>query len=135
VRDLYRNQVRNALLREGWRITHNALRLQRAQGETVTPNVAPLLAAEKDERKIAVAINSFVGSSTLEDLQHIFRQLARSRVLLHSMDPDYTVYLALRQAVYHALCAAPTGPSLLKRAPCSLLVFEPRTEVIVHWRP
>ena len=33
------------------------------QGETVTRDIAPLLAAERDAGKIAGAINSFVGSS------------------------------------------------------------------------
>jgi hypothetical protein len=132
---MYHDQVKNALIKDGWRITHNALRLRRAQSELVSLDVAPLLAAEKDERKIAVAINSFVGHAALADLQHALEQLRRSRTLLHTTVSDYAVYLAVRQAVYTALCATPTGTSLLERAHCSLLVFDPRTEVIVHWHP
>ena len=38
-----------------------------------------LLVAEKDERKIAVAVNSFVGRSNLADVTQTFGQLALSR--------------------------------------------------------
>ena len=69
---------------------HDGLRLHQVRVYTVTWNVTPLLAVEKDVCKIDGAINSFDGSSPLEDLQHVCGQLERSRTLLHSMSPDYT---------------------------------------------
>ena len=71
----------------------------------MTRDIAPLLASERDAPKIAGAINSFVGSSLLEDLPYVCEQLECSHTLLHSIGPDPTVYLAVQQAVSHALYA------------------------------
>ncbi|HEY5869289.1 MAG TPA: element excision factor XisH family protein, partial [Candidatus Tectomicrobia bacterium] len=84
--DLYHDVVRNALRKDGWRITHTALQIKAAPdlrgGELWK---GQLLVAEKDERKIAVAVNSFVGRSNLADITQTFGQLALSRSRLQTM--------------------------------------------------
>ena len=138
VKDLYYDLVKNALRQDGWRITHDPLRLRWPAGQ-VAPGRGDagagelLLAAEKDERKIAVVTRSFIGLTDLQDVAGSLAQLAMYRQAVHRLDPDRTLYLAVRQATYDAFIAAqvhtffPTSCSLL------LLVFEPRTEAILRW--
>lgn len=132
--DLYHDVVKNALRKDGWRITHTALQLKvgihSRAGELWE---GPLLAAEKDERKIAVAVNSFVGRSDLADLAQTLGQLALSRPRLHVMELDRILYLAVRQATYSAWFAGGDSELLLERQHTPLLVFDPRTETIVQW--
>lgn len=139
-KDLYYDLVKNALRQDGWRITHDPLRLRWSAGQGAPGHGEAgagelLLAAEKDERKIAVVTKSFIGLSDLQELLKTCAQLTIYRQAVHHMDPDRTLYLAVRQATYEAFIAGqsqtlfPTGCAPL------LLVFEPRTEALLHWLP
>jgi hypothetical protein len=134
--DLYHDVVKNALRKDGWRITQTALQLK-VGANTRAGELweGPLLAAEQDERKVAVAVNSFVGRSDLADLAQTLGQLALSRPRFHAMALDRVLYLAVRQATYSACFAEGDGKLLLARQHMPLLVFDPRTEAIVHWVP
>ena len=134
--DLYHDLVKNALRQDGWRITHNVLPLKIGADIGVEALWATqLLAADKDERKIAVAVNSFVGHSDPADLTQVLGQLALSRPRLHAMEADRVLYLAVRYATYNACFTGLDGSRLLARQHMQLIVFDPRTEAIVHWLP
>jgi XisH protein len=134
--DLYHDVVRDALRKDGWRITHTALQLK-AGVESSAGELweGPWLIADKDERKIAVTVSSFVGHSSPADITQTWGQLALSRPQLHAMDSDRAVYLAIRQATYSACFGGTEGELLLAKEHMQLLVFDPRAEVIVQWAP
>jgi len=135
-RDLYYDLVKNALRQDGWRITHNVLPLK--VGAEIGAGelwATQLLAADKDERKIAVAVNSLVGRSDPADLAQVLAQLALSRPGLHAIDPDRALYLAVRHATYNACFTGLDGRRLLARQHMQVIVFDPRTEAIVQWIP
>ena len=135
-RDLYHDLVRNALRQDGWRITHNVLPLKvGAEIGAEALWATQLLAADKDERKIAVAVNSLVGRSDPADLTRALGQLALSRPRLHAREADRVLYLAVRSATYSACFTGLDGMRLLERQHMQLIVFDPRTEMIVHWLP
>jgi hypothetical protein len=115
---------------------HTALQLKaRAEASAGELWEGPWLIADKDERKVAVAVSSFVGRSSPEDILQTWRQLALSRSRLHAMDSDRVVYLAVRQATYSACFGGTEGNLLLEKEHMQLLVFDPRAEVIVQWVP
>lgn len=133
-RDLYYDLVKNALRKDGWRVTSDALPLtRRAATDTAEPWTTQLLAADKDERKIAVAVHSFIGCSDLTTIAQALAQLALSRPRVHAVEATRVLYLAVRQATYATCFAAPEGVRLLARQPTPLLVFDPRTETVVQW--
>jgi XisH protein len=136
-RDLYYDLVKNALRKDGWRITHNPLRLrlpthdtQTGQGEAAEES---LLGAEKDERKIAVVVKSFVDRGAAADLQRALEHLRLYHTRLHATAPDHTLYLAVRQTTYRDYFTGASGAQLLASHPTLFLVFDPRTEAIVNW--
>ena len=134
--DLYHDVVRDALRKDGWRITHTALQLKaRAESGAEELWEGPWLIADKDERKVAIAVNSFVGRSNLADITQTWRQLGLSRPQLHAMDSDRVVYLAVRQATYSACFAGAEGELVLHKEHMRLIVFDPRAEVSVQWVP
>ena len=134
--DLYYDLVKNALRQDGWRITHDVLPLK--VGAEVGAGelwATQLLAADKDERKIAVAVNSLVGRSDLAEITQVLGQLALSRSRLHAIKSDRVLYLAVRRATYNACLTGLDGTRLLDRQHMRLIVFDPRTETIVRWLP
>ena len=55
-----------------------------------------LVAAEKEGRKIAVEIKSFIGASELEDLKNAIGQFVIYRNVLKNREPARKLYLAIR---------------------------------------
>jgi hypothetical protein len=68
-RDVYHSQVRNALVKDGWTITHDPYVLTFGQKDVfVDIGAERVIAAEKGSEKIAVEIKSFRGASDIRDL-------------------------------------------------------------------
>jgi hypothetical protein len=133
-RDIYHNAAKAALVKDGWKITHDPLVLKWGQKDLfVDLGAEELVAAEKAGRRIAVEIKSFVGPSEVEDL----KQALGTHVLYHDIlartEPDRVLYLAVRDAVYEAVFQEPIGKILLENGRLRLIVFQPETEEIVQW--
>lgn len=92
-----------------------------------------ILAAEKDGRKIAVEIKSFVGASEIEDLKNAVGQYIIYQNSLELAQPDRELYLAIRQNVYNELFEEVIGKTLLEKRLIKLIIFDPKAEVILKW--
>ena len=69
-RDLYHPHVIDALVRDGWTVTHDPLTVRiGAKDMFVDLGAERLVAAEKGERKIAVEVKSFLGPSETRELE------------------------------------------------------------------
>ena len=74
-KDIYHDIVKNALIKDGWTITHDQLVLRWGTTDVyVDLGAEQLLAAEKHGQKIAVEIKSFVGRSDVDDLEKALGQ-------------------------------------------------------------
>ncbi len=67
-KDIFHETVKNALAAEGWVITHDPLTLKLSKRKLfIDLGAERVIAAEKDNTKIAVEIKSFLGLSPLTD--------------------------------------------------------------------
>lgn len=136
VRDIYHNCVKNALIKDGWTITHDPLRLSWGGKDMyVDLGVEQLLAAEKAGRRIAVEIKSFVGDSAVDDLEKAVGQYVLYRAVLVEREPDRVLYLAVPKDILQDIFEEPLGALLLKHNLAQVVGFDPATEVIVKWIP
>ena len=109
-KDLDHAIVRHALLADGWTITHDPLRLRFGRRAFfIDLGAEQLLAAAKDGRTIAVEIKSFSGPSLIADLEQALGQLLLYRTILHRLEPDRLLYLAIDQATFAGIFAEPIG--------------------------
>jgi hypothetical protein len=135
-RDRFHNEVRSALVRDGWTITHDPLRLQWGVKDMfVDLGAERLLAAEKGQRKIAVEIKTFGGLSEMEDLEQAIGQYVVYHDVLSRVEPDRELFLAVSERVYVNLFEEPIGRLLLENGRVRLVVFDPETEAIRQWIP
>lgn len=135
-RDLYHNVVRRALVKDGWTITHDPLRLRWGTKDLyIDLGAEQLLAAEKSSHRIAVEIKSFVGPSVVADLEQALGQYILYQDILARIEPERGLYLAIRHAVFREVFAEPVGQVLLDNQRVRLVVFDPHTEVISTWVP
>ena len=133
-KDIYHDNVKYALIQDGWTITHNHLRMSIGKKDVyIDLGAERLIAAQKGKQKIAVEVKSFVGKSDVDDLEKALGQFVLYEDILNEQEPDRTLYLAIRQAVYRDLFEEPIGQILLKNKRVRLVIFNPETKEIVEW--
>lgn len=135
-KDRYHDCVKNALIKDGWVITHDPLRLPWGGKDMyVDLGAELLLAAEKGEQRIAVEIKSFLGRSELDDLERALGQFALYRSVLARREPDRTLFLAVPDDVLRDVFDEPLGQLIVNDYALRILGFEPEAEVITRWIP
>lgn len=135
-KDIYHLTVKNALIKDGWTITHDPLTLKwGAKNMFVDLGAEQLLGAEKEKNKIAVEIKSFVGPSDLEDLEKALGQYVLYHDVLVEREPERVLYLAVSKDTAKDIFDEPIGQLLLKNKRLRLIIFEPIQEVILQWIP
>ena len=135
-RDHDHEHVRRVLIRDGWVITHDPLRLRWGVRDLyVDLGAERLLAAEKGQQKIAVEIKSFRGLSVVDDLEKAIGQFTVYHDVLESVDPDRVLYLAVSEAAYREAFEDPLGQLLLAKGRAKLLIYSEDMEVICQWTP
>src|SRR3989304_3412250 len=130
-KDIYHDSVKNALVKDGWVITHDPLILKWGRKDLyIDPGAERLMAAEKAGQKIAVEIKSFVSPSEVEDLKNAVGQFVLYHDILARAEPDRVLYLAIREAVFASVFEEPIGEVLLENRRVRLIVFDSQAEVI-----
>ena len=135
-RDLYHDTVKNALVKDGWTITHDPFKLPVGIRDSfVDLGAQKLVAAEKGTRKIAIEIKSFLSSSLLQDLETALGQFTLYRAFLSRVEPDRTLYLALPETTMEGIYADKIADVLFDAKLVEAVTFDPDEEVIVRWIP
>lgn len=133
-RDIYHNNVKTALVKDGWIITHDPYTLIFGNKDVyVDLGAERLLAAEKGTEKIAVEIKSFRGASDMRDLEMAVGQYVLYRSLLTRFEPDRKLFLAVPASVFDSTLAEPIARPVIEDLGIALISFDPQQEVIVKW--
>jgi hypothetical protein len=133
-RDLYHDQVRRALEADGWQITHDPLRLVWGSRDFyVDLGAERLLAAEKNSRKIAVELKSFLGPSFIADLEQAIGQFVLYQDLLVRLEPERILYLAVEEKTFRDFFEEAVVKMLLENQRLKLLIFRQQTPEVVEW--
>jgi hypothetical protein len=115
-KNVHHDAVVRALTADGWTITHDPLRLAFGNRDAYVDlgaERAPL-AAEKEGRKIAVEIHSFLAASPVHDLQAAVGQYEVYLTLLAELEPDRSLYLAVPRRAYDGILSERFGQLIVK---------------------
>jgi len=100
-RDIFHDLVRAGLEKEGWTITDDPYRIELDKTNFQIDLAAEkIIGAEKDNKKIAVEIKSFLNSSAITDFYNALGQFLSYRLALNTIEPDRTLYLAVPLDIY-----------------------------------
>jgi hypothetical protein len=133
-RDIYHDAVKHALIKDGWTITHDPLVLPFGRRNVyVDIGAEAPLGAEKEGRRIAVEVKSFVGASEITELERALGQYALYNFLLARREPERILYLAVSADVYASILSEPEGRDLTVAQSLKMLVFDPAQEVVLQW--
>jgi len=133
-RNIYHNNFRNALVKDGWTVTHDPFRLKWGGKDMyVDLGAERILAAERSGKKIAVEIQSFTGASELNDIENAMGQYLVYRSVMTRIEPDRNLYLAVHKEVFLDIFEEPLGRLLIEDYSIPIIVFDFQNEVILKW--
>jgi hypothetical protein len=133
-RDLFHDLVRAGLEAEGWRVTDDPYVLKvddlKFQIDLAAERV---IAAEKDQQKIAVEIKSFLNPSAITDFYGALGQFLSYRLVLRQMEPERTLYLAVPFDLYDNFFQSRFAKSAISEYELRLVVYNSVEGGLVKW--
>ena len=133
-KDTYHNEVKNALLKDGWIITADPYFIKYEDAELYADLAAEKpIAAEREGQKIVVEIKSFIGRSLMYDFHSALGQYIVYRNLIQLTAPEYTLYLAIDDVVYTNFFQRKSIQVITKENQLLLMVVEMEKEEIMQW--
>jgi hypothetical protein len=133
-RDRFHQLVRTALENEGWIITHDPYHIDLGFVDFyIDLGAELLLAATKDDQKIAVEIKTFLAASTISEFHTAIGQFINYRIALEDDDPQRQLYLAVPLDVYKRFFRYPFIQTVIRRNQIPLLVYDTEKQEIAEW--
>jgi len=133
-RDTFHEAVREALIADGWTITHDPYRLAYGlRNVYVDLGAERTLGAERAGERIAVEIKCFLGASDLHDLYDAVGQFFSYRTWLEETDPGRTLVLAVPVSTYESTFSEPIARPILRALKAPLLVFDQQARRVNRW--
>ncbi|MDM8525566.1 element excision factor XisH family protein [Desulfococcaceae bacterium HSG8] len=134
-KDIFHKVVRNALEKEGWVITHDPLYVKvGGVGMEIDLGAEKLIAAEKDEEKIAVEIKSFVRPSAISEFHTTVGQYMNYRKALGKKEPERLLYVAVPGETYRSFFSLPFIRECVGDYGFRIIVYDTEEEVITQWK-
>ena len=133
-KDFYHEQVKAALRKEGWEITHDPYPLSVGTiGYEVDLGAEKLIAAKKGTEKIAIEIKGFTGPSDVNEFHKAVGQFNDYFVALELTEPDRMLFLAVPENAWLGFFQEVVIQKALQRIEAKIIVYNPHLETIVAW--
>jgi XisH protein len=135
-RDKFHNNVREGLIKEGWRVTAEQLRIDLDETFVEIDLMAEMiLVAERADEKIAVEVKSFLGASIMSEFHGAVGQFLDYRTALEEVEPERVLFLAVPVDVWeHKVFQGRFIQKRLQMENIKLIIFDPFINTIVSWR-
>jgi len=133
-RDKIHYNVKNALTKDGWTITHDPYRIEYGTDNVYADLAAErVIAATKGSEKILVEIKSFVGASIIQDFKEAYGQYMLYLDALEDIGLEYKLYIALSNIAYRIIRQRPLISLSLQRKTVPLIIVNLNTEEVIEW--
>ena len=134
-KDIFHEQVKRALEKEGWIVTHDPLPIAAGDvGMSIDLGAEKLIAAEKEGEKIAVEVKSFLGKSAIYEFHLAVGPFINYRLALKENESPRVLYLAVPLITYREFFSRQFIQTAVEYNQINLLIYNPDKEVIVQWK-
>jgi XisH protein len=134
-RDLFHQVVKDALLKDGWNITHDPFPVDYGDVQMqIDLGAERLLAATKDTETIAVEIKSFVKPSAISEFHTAVGQYLNYRRALRNQEPNRILYLAVPSQTYDEFFRLRFVEEGIEEYQIYLLIYDVEERIIVKWK-
>ncbi len=132
-RDTYHNILKQALIREGWTITHEQYNFDTDPQLSTDLGAEKRVAAERKQEKIAVEIKSFLAESQVSELEKAVGQYGLYRRFLKIQDQERKLYLAVPFHAFENIFKREVGQIAIEEFDLKLIVFSTSSEEPLLW--
>lgn len=133
-KDVYHHQVKNALIKAGWRITHDTYQIKFREVKLYADLAAKsMLAAQQNQQHIVVEVKSFLEPSRVREFETALGQYILYRLYLSQLFPEVVLYMAVNDAIYRSFFLKSAIQFAITELEIKLIVFDIEQEVIVQW--
>ena len=95
-KDIFHNLVKEALIKDGWKITHDPYSFEKWDPEwEIDLGAEKIIGATKENKKIAVEVKSFLATSFAYEFHQVLGQYMNYRLNLNLFEEDRVLYLAV----------------------------------------
>lgn len=133
-KDIFHESVKKALQKEQWIITSDPLKFKFGEVNfQIDLGAEKIIAAEKENKKIAIEIKSFLNPSPITDFYSALGQFLSYRLALAGYEPERVLYLAVPLDTYKIFFQLEFTKIAIQQYHVLLIVYDPEKEVIVEW--
>ena len=134
-KDRFHSQVKAALIKDLWSITHDPFSIQISEAVRLQIDLGAenTIAAQREREKIAVEIKSFIADSDISEFHAALGQYLNYVQALEDKEPDRILYLAVPIETYGDFFQLPFIQKSLKRHAINLVIYDPIESEIKQW--
>ncbi|MBD2774034.1 XisH family protein [Iningainema tapete] len=135
-KDVFHEVVKRALQKDGWQITDDPLSIS-VGGVKMSIDLAAekLIAAEREGKKIAVEVKSFLEkSSAISEFHTALGQFINYRAALRRREPERVLYLAVPLTTDKTFFQLDFPKAMVEENQVKMIIYDAEREVIVEWR-
>ncbi len=132
-KDKYHKEVRLALEKEGWHITHDPYFIRLGKRKGFIDLGAETIGAERGLEKIAVEIKSFSGVSDVDEFEDALGQFLLYKLALSRKEPERMLYLAMPRDFYNSLFDDAFFLEVLEIYEVHVVIYNYKLSIIEKW--
>ncbi|NET67989.1 MAG: fatty-acid oxidation protein subunit alpha [Moorea sp. SIO1G6] len=133
-KDQFHDLVKDALINDGWIITHDPYRIDLGFTDLyIDLGAERLIAAERNNEKIAIEVKSFLSTSRISEFHGAIGQFINYRLALEDEEPDRTLHLAVPNNIYSVFFTYPFIQKSIKVNQVPIVVYDISQPRITQW--
>ena len=135
-KDIFHEAVKKALIKDGWTITDDPLRLlSKEEGGIETDlGAEKMIIAEKELQRIAVEVKSFNNPSLIHDFMRATGQYVSYETAILQKHLNRQMFLAMPYYVFEKLQLLDFITAVIERFHIKIILYNPETETIEEWK-
>ena len=135
-RDFYHEAFKEALVKDGWTITHDPLALlSKVEGGLQTDiGAEKVITAEKGWKKIAVEIRSFTTPSALHEFIKSTGQYRAYKLAMNLKKSDRFLYIAIPSFAWKVIANKEIVQALIDDVNMKIILYNPIEKNIDAWK-
>ena len=133
-KDIFHDVVRHGLEKEGWTITDDPYRIELEKVNFQVDLAAEkIIAAQKDNQKIAVEIKSFLNPSAVTDFYGALGQFLSYRLVLRTIEPERILFLAIPLDAYEDFFQSTFAQLAINEYQLKLIIYDSEQGGLTKW--
>ncbi len=134
-KDKYHYLVKDALIEEGWTVTHDPYRMKVDAKWEIDFGAEKLIGAEKNNTKIAVEVKSFTKASFSNEFHEVIGQYFNYLINLEVIDAERILYLAVPLNVWEEGFQLESIQYSIERMKTNIIIYNVESKKIEKWIP